>query len=91
MASNRAVEYDGFYVDTFTPFVGNEAAYTFQDEMPAGSTVEPPFGGILPIGNVHPNGTGYQVITAQAKAVPEPSSIAALLGMGSIFVLRVLR
>ena len=86
-----AVEYDGFYVDTFTPFVGNEAASTFIDEMPAGSTVEPPFGGVLPIGNVHPNETGYSAIAMQVEAVPEPSSMAAILGVGSIFALKAIQ
>lgn len=86
-----AVEYDGFYVDTFTPFVGNEAAYIFIDEMPAGSTVEPPFGGVLPVGNVHPNEAGYSAIAMQAKAVPEPSSMAALLSVGGVFALRAIR
>lgn len=87
-----ATEYGGFYVDTATPFVGNEAAYTFQDEMPAGSTIEPPFGGVLPIGNVHPNGTGYQVIANQVKAaaVTEPSSMAVLI-VGGAFVLRTMQ
>lgn len=87
-----AAEYGGFYVDTATPFVGNEAAYTFIDEMPAGSTVEPPFGGILPIGNVHPNATGYQAIAEQVQVagVPEPSSLAAL-ATGGVFVLRAIR
>lgn len=87
-----AAEYDGFYVDTATPFLGNEAAYTFIDEMPAGSTVEPPFGGVLPIGNVHPNATGYEAIAEQVVAVPEPSSLAATLGTGGVFLmLRTLR
>ncbi|MEH2242614.1 SGNH/GDSL hydrolase family protein [Nostoc sp.] len=83
-----ATEYGGFYVDTATPFVGNEAAYTFQDEQPAGSTVKPPFGGVLPIGNVHPNATGYQVIANQVAAVPEPSSLGAVLVTGAAFLLR---
>lgn len=82
-----AKEYDGFYVDTATPFVGNEAAYTFIDEMPAGSTMKPPFGGVLPIGNVHPNATGYQVIAQQVAAVPEPSSALATLITGGVFTL----
>ena len=67
------------------------ATYTFQDEMPAGSTVEPPFGGVLSIGNVHPNQTGYRAIAMEAEAVPEPSSMAALLGVGSVFALRAIR
>lgn len=49
-----AAQYRGSYVDTFTPFVGREAALTFIDEMPHGSTIPPPFGGALPVGNVHP-------------------------------------
>lgn len=87
-----AAEYGGSYVDNATPFMGNEAAYTFIDEMPAGSTVEPPFAGVLPVGNVHPNATGYQAIAEQVVAVPEPSSLAATLGTGGVlFVLRALQ
>ncbi len=90
------VQYNGAYVDTFTPFVGNEAAYTYQDEQPTGVIVPPPFGGVLPIGNVHPNAIGYQVIadqasTAQSAAVPEPSGGLALLGAGGAVGLRTLR
>lgn len=84
------MEFDAFYVDTFTPFVGNEAEYTFLDEFPAGSIVPPPtpFGdGTAPIGNIHPNATGYQVIATQSEAVPEPSSLVALLGTGGVLVL----
>ena len=84
-----AAEFGASYVDTFTPFVGREAEYTFIDEFPAGSIVpEPhPFGpGIAPIGNVHPNATGYRVIASQLAAVPEPSSLA-LLGTGAAFVI----
>lgn len=82
-----AAEYDAFYVDIATPFVGNEAAYTFIDEQPAGFIAPNPFGGVEPIGNVHPNATGYQAITDQVKAVPEPSSGLATLVAGGIFTL----
>jgi lysophospholipase L1-like esterase len=53
------------YVDTYTPFLGNEAAYTFITS--SGSQY-----------NVHPNNTGYQVIASQMEQVPEPSTLAVL-------------
>ena len=34
--ADLAAKYDATLVDTFTPFVGNEAEYTFLDEFPAG-------------------------------------------------------
>lgn len=91
-----AARYGAFYVDTFTPFVGNEAAYTFQDDQPHGSSVPGPFGGVLPIGNVHPNEAGYDAIAAQvaaatkpAAAVAEPSALILLLtGLGAAGALR---
>jgi len=87
-----AAEYGGFYVDTFTPFVGREAQLTFQADMPAGATVPPPFGGTLPLGNVHPNAAGYQVIAAQqATSVPEPSSWASMGIGGALLVIGSIR
>lgn len=91
-----ATQYNGTYVDTFTPFVGNEAAYTYQAAQPTGTIVPPPFGGAVPIGNVHPNATGYQVIAdqaiaAQPAAVPEPSGDLALLGAGGVVGWQTLR
>lgn len=82
-----AAQYGGSYVDTFTPFVGREAQLTFQANMPTGATVPPPFGGTLPVGNVHPNAAGYQVIATQAESVPEPSGWASSLGVGVALVL----
>lgn len=83
-----AGQYGASFVDTAGPFVGHEAEYTYLDEMPAGSTVQGTFGGVLPIGNVHPNARGYEVIAAQVSAVaaiPEPSSWAMLLaGLAAI-------
>jgi lysophospholipase L1-like esterase len=58
------------YVDTYTPFLGNEAAYTFITS--SGSQY-----------NVHPNDTGYQVIASQMEQVPEPSTFA-VLGAGTL-------
>ena len=77
--ADLAASHGATLVDLFTPFVGNEAAYTLIDEQPAGSTVGSPFGGVLPVGNVHPNYVpGYRVIANQfIAAVPEPT--AALL------------
>ena len=84
-----AAQFDAKYVDTATPFVGHEAAYTYEDDFPAGSIIpEPhPFGdGTAPIGDVHPNALGYSVIAAQVAAtdgtgpavVPLPSALSML-------------
>jgi lysophospholipase L1-like esterase len=54
------------YVDTYTPFVGHEADYTYMSPTS---------------GNVHPNALGYSVIAAQIEAVPEPSTLA-VMGLG---------
>jgi len=57
------------YVDTYTPFVGHEADYTY----------------ITSGGNVHPNALGYSVIAAQIEAVPEPSTLAVMgLGFAAV-------
>ena len=77
-----AGQYGAAFVDNAPSFVGNEALYTFLDEQPTGSSVPDPFGGVLPIGNVHPNAQGYDVIAANVasvSAVPEPSTWAMLL------------
>ncbi|MBE7158475.1 MAG: hypothetical protein INR62_08600, partial [Rhodospirillales bacterium] len=75
-----AAQYGATYVDNFTPFLGKEALYTFQDDLPAGSSVSGLYGGVLPIGNVHPNGLGYSQIAADVAGavtqVPEPSTSA---------------
>ena len=75
-------EFDAGYADIATPFVGREAELTFIDEVGFGDQVpEPtPFGdGTAPIGNVHPNAAGYDVIAAQViPAVPEPASLAVV-------------
>jgi lysophospholipase L1-like esterase len=67
------------YVDTYTPFLGNEAAYTFITS--SGSQY-----------NVHPNDTGYQVIASQMEQVPEPSTFVVLgagtLGLAAVRVRR---
>jgi hypothetical protein len=58
------------YADTYTPFLGHEAAYT---------NILTNFMGAP---NVHPNDLGYSVIGAQlANAVPEPGSLM-LAGIG---------
>jgi|TARA_R100000501_G_scaffold9495_1_gene18892 lysophospholipase L1-like esterase len=78
-----AENFGATYVDVASAFAGREAELTFIDEFPAGSTVPTPhpFGpGTAPIGNVHPNADGYQVIADQiaaAEEVPEP----AMLGL----------
>ena len=93
-----AAQYGGIYVDNFTPFVGNEAALTFIDEVGAGDTTPPPYSpsdnGLAPIGNVHPTEQGYAIIAQQlaasSSAVPEPATwMTMLLGFGAIgFALR---
>lgn len=90
-----AAQFGGRYVDTAGPFVGNEAAYTFIDDQRAGSISPGPFSGVEPVGNVHPNGTGYDVIARQiaaasVTAVPEPSTLA-LLSTGAVFAVGSLR
>jgi hypothetical protein len=35
-----AEQYNSAYIDTFTPFVGNEAAYSYQDDQPTGAPFE---------------------------------------------------
>ena len=81
-----ATQYGASFVDTAGPFVGREALYTYLDKQPHGSSVPGPFGGVLPIGNVHPNDLGYSAIAGQViavSAVPEPATWALLLaGMG---------
>ncbi len=82
-----ASEYGAAYVDNFTPFLGHEAQYTYLALQPAGSSVPDPYGGVLPIGNVHPNDLGYSVIAADvaAASLPEPASWMVLgLGLGAI-------
>lgn len=86
-----AAQFGGRYVDTVTPFLGNEAAYTFIDEQRAGSVSPGPISGVEPVGNVHPNGIGYDVIAARVAAagvttVPEPSALA-LLSTGMVLAL----
>ena len=57
------------YVDTYNPFLGHEAQYTYMTVVS---------------GDVHPNAQGYSVIAAQlvgATPAPEPSTVA-ILGLG---------
>ena len=82
IVTDLAGQFGAAFVDNAPSFLGNEARYTFLDELPAGSSVPDPFGGVLPIGNVHPNAQGYDVIAANVasvSAVPEPSTWAMLL------------
>ena len=89
--ADLAQQFGAKLVDTATPFLGREAELTFIDETPAGGVVpEPtPFGsGVAPIGNVHPNAAGYEVITDAVIAasmagdgdgpavIPLPSGVA---------------
>ncbi len=61
-----AAKFGANYVDTYSPFVGHESAYTYIAALP---------------GDVHPNALGYAVIAGQIEAVPEPSTLA-VLGLG---------
>lgn len=86
-----AGQFGAAYVANAAPFVGNEARYTYQAVQPAGSSVSGQFGGVLPIGNVHPNALGYSVIAADVAAatvpfpVPEPGSWPVLaVGFGAL-------
>lgn len=78
-----AAQYGAAYVDNATSFMGHEAQYTYEAALPAGSSVSGPYGGLLPIGDVHPNALGYSVIAANIAAatptsVPEPPTWALL-------------
>ena len=63
-------------------FTGNEAAFTFLDDQPAGFVLaEGPFGGELPIGNVHATEAGYEAIAAAFEAELAPSPIPLPAGL----------
>ncbi len=86
-----AAQYGAAYVDNATPFLGNEAAYTYQASLPAGSSVGGLYGGVLPIGDVHPNALGYSQIAADVAAarVPEPPTWAVLaVSIGALGFIR---
>ena len=89
-----AADFNAYYVDTNTPFLGKEAALTYIGQYPAGSTSPGPDSGIEPIGNVHPNAAGYTVIGDQlVTATPEPSSVGlfAIAAAGFGIALRMRR
>ncbi len=72
---NLAIATGSTFVDIFTPFLGNEAAYTY----------------IANAGNFHPTPAGYRVIAdAMITAVPEPGSVT-LLVLGGLGVLGLAR
>ncbi len=79
-----AAEFGANYGNTNSPFVGNEAAYTYISQYPAGATAPgSAYVGTEPIGDVHPNAAGYAVIADQMAAIPEPASVA-LTGMAAL-------
>ena len=68
-------------------FVGREEAFTFLDDQPAGFVLaEGPFGGELPIGNVHATEAGYGAIAGAFAAeldiapIPVPAALPLYLG-----------
>ena len=90
LIAGLASQYGASFADTASAFLGHESAYTYLDESPAGSSVEGVHGGVLPIGNVHPNTTGYAAIATQVEAVsavPEPSTWLTLLaGLATVSI-----
>ncbi len=83
-----AGQFGAHYVDTAAAFLGREAELTYLDEQPAGYVRSGAYGGVEPIGDVHPNEAGYSVIARQieaSSAVPEPATWAMmLLGFGLV-------
>ncbi len=94
IVADLAGTFGATYVDPAPAFVGNEAAYTFLDDQPAGFAVGGTFGGVEPIGNVHPTGAGYDAIAASLTSssvapVPLPAALPALLaGLGALALVR---
>lgn len=83
-----ASDFGARFIDMAGAFVGREAAFTYLDEMPAGSSVGGRYGGVLPVGNVHPDALGYGAMAAQVSVVPEPP-VWLLMGLGSaVLILR---
>ncbi len=80
---NLATQFGAEYVNTSPPFVGHEAALTYIGQYPAGATSPGVDPGIEPIGDVHPNAAGYQVIANQITPTPEPASMG-LVGIASL-------
>ena len=93
-----AGEFGGTYIGGVPGrFAGNEEAFTFLDDQPAGFVLtEGPFGGELPIGNVHATEAGYEAIADAFAAeldiapIPVPAALPLYLGalMGGALVLR---
>ena len=79
-----AGEFHAYYVDTATPFKGHEAAYTYIAQQSAGFYRDGRYSGIEPIGNVHPNDTGYGVIAAQFRSATIPTPEPAIMGLFGI-------
>ena len=94
-----ASRFDGTFVGGVPGrFVGEEAAFTFLDDQPAGFVLtEGPFGGELPIGNVHATEAGYAAIAEAfaAELAPAPIPLPAglplylgALGLGALALRR---
>lgn len=68
--AGQAAAFGAKYVDTYTPFLGKEAEYTYASVN----------------GNIHPNAAGYAAIANGFNTVPEPTTMAlmATLGIGLI-------
>ncbi len=59
------------YIDTYSAFLGKEAADTYITTLAFGSP------------NIHPTAAGYQIIEQQLSVVPEPGSFC-LMGLGIV-------
>ena len=85
-----AGEFGGTYIGGVPGrFAGREEAFTFLDEQPAGFVLtEGPFGGELPIGNVHATEAGYRAIAdafaAEIDVAPIPAPAALPLALGAL-------
>ena len=82
-----AGNFNANYVETFTPFLGREAALTYIGQYPAGSTSPGNDPGVEPIGDVHPNAAGYQVIADRITATPEPASMGLVAIAAAAFAI----
>ncbi len=67
--AGEAAAFGATYIDTYSAFLGKEAADTYITTLAFGSP------------NIHPTADGYQMIEQQLSVVPEPGSFC-LMGLG---------